>query len=142
MNAYYQQQEVFRLYLCHQRCGLRHRTTRAPGFLSLVQFLLDNGANPNAICSHSTSYYGASQGTALDLFAGQLMSRSGNIVFDEDIASSLVDKLANEGAEFSRPLKTSAGHVSHCLSQRFEIEIGELKQFPEQIEGQKLLATY
>ena len=63
------------------------------------------------------------------------------MVFEEDIAKSVIEKLAKEGAEFLRPLQTAARLVPHCLSQRFQVEIGELKLFPEQIEGQKLLLT-
>lgn len=132
---------MIRLYLQHQRCGLRHWATRAPGFLSLIQLLLDNGANPNAICSHTKSHYGSSQGTALDLFAGELVNKSGNhaIVVDDEIGKSLIEKLAKEGAEFSRPLQTAASLDPHYLSQNFQVEIDELHLFPEQIEGKRLL---
>lgn len=92
---------MIRLYLRHQRCGLSEWATRAPGFLPLIQFLLDNGANRSAICSYSTSYFGSAWGTALDLFAGYLVgkARAPGILVDEEIAKALIEKLAKDGDE-------------------------------------------
>lgn len=126
---------MIRLYLRHQWYDMTHWATKTPKFLSLIQFLLDHGANPNTICSHNASCYGASQGTALDLFAGELSGHAPLLVFDEEIGNSLLEKLANEGAEFSKPLRTGARfHTTH-LSRHFQAEIEELRLFPEQIEG-------
>lgn len=130
---------MIRLYLQHERSGLRYETSRAPGFLSLAQFFLDNGANPNVICCHNESYWGAKQGTALDLFAGELRKRSGHVdPVDDEIGKSLIEKLTEEGAEFSRPLQTLAKKHPHYFSSSFKAGIEELQQFPEQIEGEKI----
>lgn len=56
---------------------------------------------------------------------------------DKEIGNALLEKMAKEGAEFSRPLQTTARVHSHFLSQRFQIEIEELQLFPEQIEGER-----
>lgn len=130
---------MIRLYLQHQRDGLRHWSTKAPGFLSLIQFLLDNGANPNVIWNHTIRDYGASPGTALDSFVGELLTKSAHRVVDVEISNALIGKLAREGAEFSRPLQTAARLHPHYLSQHFQAEIEELQLFPEQIEGKILL---
>lgn len=104
-----------------------------------MQFLLDSGANPNAICSHSESHFGASQGTALDLFAGQLRSQFKAV--DSDIAKSLIEKLTEDGAEFSRPLQTFAKNHPFYFSSYFQEEIEELQQFPELIDGEKFFLS-
>lgn len=99
---------------------------------------MDHGANPNAICSYTTSHYGSSQGSALDLFATDLVSNPGALVVDKEIGNALIEKLAKEGAEFSRPLQTTAGFHPHFLPRHFQVEIEELQLFPEQIEGERL----
>lgn len=54
---------------------------------------------------------------------------------DKEIRNALIEKLAKEGAEFSRPLQTTAKFHAHYLSRRFQVEIEELQLFPEQFEG-------
>lgn len=65
-----------------------------------------------------------------------LVINLGALVVDKEIGNALIEKLAKEGAEFSRPLQTTAGFHSHFLSQRFQIGIEGLQLFPEQIEGE------
>lgn len=60
-------------------------------------------------------------------------------VVNGEIEKSLIEKLNKEGAEFSKPLRTATESNSHFRSQLFEKELGELRSFPEQIEGKEPL---
>lgn len=115
--------------------------TKATGVVSLAQFLLDNGANPNVFCCHTSERYGASHGTALDLFAGELVNPWRKITAEKEVGNLLLQKLTEEGAEFSRPLRTAARTDPLYLPRHFQVEMVELQLLPEQIEGRNLFLS-
>jgi hypothetical protein len=105
-----------------RQTSLEYSCNIAARLLSLARFLVEKGANPNAVCSYNASVMGQPQGTALDLFASQLLSSG------PELGGNFVKVLLGEGAEFSRPLQATA-------RQGFMMQVEELKIFPEQIEG-------
>lgn len=107
-------------------------------YLSLIRHLLDNGGNPNVHRSPQRSVYlrAPHSGTALDMFAGWLMYVNSFPLALEEISSEVLLQLVNNGAEYSRPLKTVGpieGHLFHCT--HFDAEIEQFRRFPEQVEG-------
>ncbi|KAG6365656.1 hypothetical protein INS49_007267 [Diaporthe citri] len=126
--------EVIRLYIDHAQHSKKYWITKATEVVSPVQFLLDNGANPNVFCSYSSSRYGASRGTALDLFADNLVNPARNFAALKEIGRLLLGKLTEVDAESSKPLRTAARIDPGHLSQHFQVEMEELQLLPEQIK--------
>lgn len=75
------------------------------------------------------------------MFAGDLVGKPNDLLVDEEIGKALIEKLAKDSAEFSRPLQTAAKIHPYYLPRHFDIEIGELQLFPEQIEGHQLFPS-
>ncbi|KAI1271889.1 hypothetical protein F5Y07DRAFT_327944 [Xylaria sp. FL0933] len=124
--------EILRAYLL---IGRHHNTCLE--FLSLIRFLLEQGADPNV---HRKADDGEREfipvgGTALDMFAPCLVYdysphfRREYVTFRE-----IYDHLVASGAHFSRPLTTIQEVHSDYMFQHFNEEIEQLLTFDEQLE--------
>ncbi|KAI1349778.1 hypothetical protein F5Y01DRAFT_316451 [Xylaria sp. FL0043] len=124
--------EILRAYLL---IGRHHNTCLE--FLSLIRYLLDQGADPNV---HRKADDGECEfipvgGTALDMFAPCLVYDYSPHFRREYITfRKIYDHLVASGAHFSRPLTTIQEVHSDYMFQHFNEEIEQLLTFDEQLE--------
>lgn len=107
----------------------------------MVQFLLDKGSNPNIISipkePESWDRPGDIGGTAFDLFAKQLLMPSGSSNVSrvsDSISSTIFERLAAEGSEFSKPFNSRAEIHPVYRCEVFNHEVKEYTVFEEQVE--------
>lgn len=102
--------------------------------MSLIQYLLRSGANPNYIYSpeQNRTYPFDLNGTAIDQIAYELVPGTG-LDLTETIYRSIVD----EGGVFSRPIDELTGIHPHYRFRRFRLQVQRLRRFPEQLESKE-----
>lgn len=107
-------------------------------YISLIQFLLDAGVNPNALCSNDDNEPGIPRnetGTIFDLFSYFLMLP--HLWFSDHMefqGQKLKEMLQSHGCILTKPLSSIQMESSRTWHEGFQIEISVLRHFPEQIE--------
>ena len=114
-----------------------------PGYeyVTLIQFLLDKGSNPNVISNPNRPEYwfgiGNPGGTAFDLFARQLRGPINRFDFSgisDPISLTIFERLAAESSEFSKPFNSTAEIHPDYKCEVFKREVGDYTVFEDQVE--------
>lgn len=104
-------------------------------FVSLIDFLLERGSNPNVLSSMGHSLKSRDGGTAMDMFASGLSFPPAVRFYGCPAGGALIrDKIAAAGGEFSHSLNTIKHIAPHYHCREFELELDELTLFPELFE--------
>ncbi|KAF4628551.1 hypothetical protein G7Y89_g9601 [Cudoniella acicularis] len=125
--------EVLVLYKRHQTCGVK-----SDEHISLIQFLLNSGVDPNVISIDNSTDWdnpAATIGTALDVFAPKMADLNTRISAKEEIRNTAIyKKLADNGCEFSQPLSSINQKHPYYQFEYFQEQVLQLRRFSEQIE--------
>lgn len=115
------------------------RLISTPGdeYVSLIQFLLDQGADPNIISSSAAvqdhdRWYGV-DGTTFDQFALELLALWVK-PFEKPRNLTIFKRLTAAGSEFSKPFNPLSRIVSESCCLFFEMEVERFSVFEDQID--------